>query len=499
MRYLQHIAGTLFSRTRRGPCWALALACVSLLFLDVSAHSAETRELYRVRVMNRDGGPVEVSADGGQSYSRVGKVTRPATTSVRGYLASVYASPGTVAATAVHGIRIKTDGARGCGREEARIISIVPREFAVAPKGFGGHVPGSSGICTDIPAGEAIFRNLAPFVGNPVFRQIGERLAPLAEGYAPRDGDILVIIVRIPVRYPREIILENRAGGRVEVVYADGRETIARVQRPVRGVGRFDATGYTGVGRINTNHTGVLTISTAPVGRGEKDGSPVETRGGFMLQPSRHARTSSETAQILVVAPVSEGDPWLEGAPPLFAGYIGLAHDPINEQNSFCVDVKTSGTDWRPLPPLVGRQDDALANMPDGAGAVTHIRIRFPELSTEWVRAELGRCSRSYLEACRAAGIRNGTVVRTPLLNIALDAPGLKNVQFARLYLDGTVTCISNSPPYTFLLDTRRLSEGQHVAELQAVDAHGRTLKRLKRAFFVQGQKLPGDADSEER
>lgn len=371
---------------------------VSLLIIScTSAYSSETRELYRIRIINIGYGTISVSADGGNSYFPVGRVTRPAVESIKGYTASIYADPSTVAAIAVHAIRIKISDTRE-SEEGSRIFSILPREFTKATKGFGGHIAGLSGICTDIPTGTAIFRNLAPFVGNPVYRLVGERMVSLSEGYTPTKGDVFIIVVNIPCRYPREITFENKPGGKVEAAYSDGTDIIARVESPVRGVGRFDATGYTGVGRINTNHTGVLTISTAPIAKGEKDGGPVETRGGFMIQPSRHAKTSVNPAQVLVVAPISKSAPWLEGMPPLFAGYIGLADDPQNVENSFRVDMKAAFSDWIPLTAFVGRKDNAFMNLPSGAGKLTHIRIRFPVISAEWIKSQLERCNREYLE-----------------------------------------------------------------------------------------------------
>ena len=368
---------------------------ILLVISAVCASSAEMRELYRIRVANTAHGTVSVSPDGGSTYLPVGSVVRPATTTAKGYLASIYASPGTVAATAVHGIRIKFSGERESSKENSQIFSILPREFATSPKGFGGHTAGSSGICTDIPTGAAIFRNLAPFVGNPVYRMVGDNMVSLADGSPPTEGEVFLIVVSIPVRYPTEITFENRVGGKVEAVYPDGRETIAKVERPVTGVGRFDATGYTGIGRINTNHTGVLTISTAPIAKGGKDGSSVETRGGFMIIPSRHAKTILHTPQVMVVGPTSKDVSWLEGSPPLFSGYIGLADD--GDENSFRVDVKTSNAGWMPLPTLIGKRDYALMKLPNGAGEVTHIRLCFPKLSPEWIKAYLEKYSREYI------------------------------------------------------------------------------------------------------
>jgi len=430
---------------------------------------------------------VEVCAAGeGQPYCRVGTVTRPATTTVQGFSASVYALPGTVAATAVHGIRIKVSGDRGCRREDARMISILPKEFAVAPKGFGGHIAGASGIVTDIPAGEAILRNLSPFVGNAVLLVRDGIQTPMPRRYVPRDGDELVILVCIPARYPKEIVVQNRRGGRVQAVYADGEELLGQVERPVTGIGRFDATAYTGVGRINTNHAGVVTISTAPIVPGARDGSSRETRGGFMLQPSRHARAAKEVAQILVVGPASPEAPWLEGTPPLFFGCIGLANDQAHEENSFRVDVRTSNSGWRPLPALVGRSDGALMTLP--GGPVTDIRIRFPVFSAEWIQAEIERGRLSYLNACRARALKSGTIVTGPTVSLELKLTGfdLERVRLTCLYLDGQFRAASNTPGHVFSLNIENWPEGEHVALLRALDAGGEVVKRMKRVFFVQ-------------
>lgn len=470
-------------------------ACILILILTAIAavspgQASETRELYRIQVLNRVGGPISVSADSGRTFVQVGRVQRPATRSAPGYLASVYAAHGTVAATAVHGIRIRvSDTGSVPGRPQ--VISILPREFAESPKGFGGHVAGASGICTDIPTGKAIFRNLSPFVGNPVFLQVTDRLITLPNGYIPQEGDTLVILVQIPSRYPREIILENKAGGLIQAVYPDGTETIARVERAVRGIGRFDATGYTGVGRINTNHTGVITISTAPIADGAKDGSAGETRGGFMIQPSRHAKTSPEEAQILVAAPVSKDAPWLEGAPPLFSSCIGPAYDPASEENSFRVDIRTSKSDWRRLPPLVGKRDDALTNLPGVGGSVTHIRIAFPKFSEDWIEAQLKACREAYVSSALEQARKKGAMVVSDVLTLVLNAEGLAGVRLVNLYVDGELRGTSNSPPYTFPLSAAKLPAGEHVAELRAVDEHGKVLKRLQRIFIVQGPEGP--------
>lgn len=465
---------------------ALGLFASLVLFSDLAAGSETTHEVYRIRLINAEGGPIEVSTDAGLTYRRVGTVTRGTTSVIRGYAASIYGVPGTVCATAVHGIRIKVGGAKDCPRQESRVISIIPSEFTSVPKGFGGHVAGESGIYTDVHAGTAIFRNLSPLVGNPVFRENGDRLIPLEDGYTPVRGDVLVIRVEVPDRYPSEIEFENKYDGKVEAVYSDGkREAIAKVIRPVRGIGRFDATGYTGVGRVNTNHTGVVTISTAPMASGEKDGSGTETRGGFMIQPSRHAKSAGEYWQVMVVGPTTEKPSWLEGMSPLFSGYLGLAWYPSDQEHSFQVRVKTTSSGWIELPTMVGLNDSALMHLPNGKGAVTGIQIQMPHFSDSLSAHELLQCSAKYEENRRCEALKNGTVVKDGEVTIGLDPSRISGVQTVNLYVDGIFRGVSNTPPYSFSLDSKTFEDGEHSASLSGVDSHGATICRSVHRFYI--------------
>src|SRR6185369_10077003 len=121
-------------------------------------------------------------------------------------------------------------------------------------KGFGGYISGAAGIYTDIPAGTSLFRELAPLVGDPVYLESGSgRLFPLPQAFEPAgQGETLVIPVFAPKNSLISVTLENRVGGAVEVTFADGTtKQITSVVQPVQGIGRFDGTAYTGVGRIN--------------------------------------------------------------------------------------------------------------------------------------------------------------------------------------------------------------------------------------------------------
>lgn len=350
--------------------------------MPVLAGAVETREIFRVRVENSAGGSVQVSLDSGKNYTTIGKVRRPATATLTGFAASAYLPDSVVAATAIHGIRLKTGTDKN---KKPMMISLVPAEFDKTPKGYGGHIPRESGIYTDIPAGFGIFRNFAPFVGNPLRLERNSRVVYLPERWQPRGGEAIVIIARIPKPYLREIEIDNRVGGQVIARYDDNREEhIATVTQPVKGIGRFDGTSYTGVGLINTNHAGVVTISSAPVSKLDLfEGDGTERRGGFEIQPSEHAKTQPPMTQAMVIASVPGKKP-LEGAPPVFLGYIGLAYDPVDESNSIRVEVSTPEGNWQPMPEIVGRNDFALATR-----NITGFRIIFPSYDNEFLKQAL--------------------------------------------------------------------------------------------------------------
>ncbi len=360
------------------PLLRVVLALFIYLYITVAV-GAEEVELFRIRVENSTGGVVQVSLDSGRSYTTIGKVNRPATTTYQGFAASAYVPDSTVAATAVHGLRLKVKTKLINGKKRPMTISLVPAEFVHIPPGYGGHIPYDSGIYTDIPSGTGIFRNFAPLVGNPMRLERGSRPVYLPADWEPSPGDVIIIIVKRPEPYLREIEFDNKVGGAVRARYTDGREEhIATVTSPLGGVGRFDGTSYTGVGLINTNHPGVITVSTAPISMSSlMEGYGDERRGGFEIQPYEHAKTQPPMPQAMVVKPVTGGKP-LEGAPPLFFGYIGLAYDNGNPEESLRVEVKIHNGQWQSMPQLVGRLDTALSDL-----GVSHIRFVFPKLERE--------------------------------------------------------------------------------------------------------------------
>lgn len=446
-----------------------ALLLLELLLIPIALAFAAAPpnggEAYRIRIENRPGGLVQVSADGGSTYGTVGRVNAAANARIPGFGAASYAPRGTVCAVAVHGIRIKT-GQSAEGVEKAQIpliFSITPRQFAEIPSGYGGHQPRSSGIVTDIDAGRAIFRNLAPLVGSRVFIERNRGLSPLPEDYIPVGGETFVITVTRPADAPSEVVFENRAGGMVTATYADGStKTLTEVVRPVRGVGRYDGTTFTGVGAINTNHPGVITISTAPLcPPNTKEGGPKETRGGFMIQPYFHAYELGDASpQVMVVGPKDRSKPALEGTPPLFSGCVGLSWYPNKPGGSYRVQVKFGEGEWRDLPSVTGKVDSALEN-------VTAVRLLFPEHDPELTAAEIRRES----EACAARSAAGMKPVKGRLWLSPSKPP--RGGCLVTLYVDGRAVSASSRYPYSCEWDSASGPNGLHSIEIECVPTGG--------------------------
>ena len=196
-------------------------------------------ETHRIRIVNGVDGAIQISTDKGQTWHLIGRVTAPATQSLMGYSASGYAQPGTVAATAVHGLRIRV----GDLDTPDPLLNQRPaaRVFTQTPNLFGGHVSGLSGIYTTIPVGTSIFRELSPLVGNPVFLdRAGKRqiCRPVPLNYIPQAS---ATSCRSSCRRPaiplKEVFFDNVAGGEVRATSTrTAREKLAdpRGQAPGR-------------------------------------------------------------------------------------------------------------------------------------------------------------------------------------------------------------------------------------------------------------------------
>lgn len=458
---------------------------ILLILTAVCCHASDldfpADEIYRVRILNQIGGLVQVSLDAGHSYSTVGRVKIAANARITGFGASSYTPHGAVAATAVHGIRIKTgQAAMGVGKAQMPLMfSISPYEFSSTPRGYGGHIPRSSAIQLDIHTGESIFRDFSPYVGNSVFVERGHSLQPLPEDYIPQAGETFVIVVNRPARMPREIDFDNRTGGDVTAVYPDETcEQIAKVDSPVLGVGRYDATTFTGVGAVNTNHGGVLTISTAPVCPwGTKEGGAVETRGGFMVQPYYHAHDQGvNQPQVMIIGPKDPSKPVLEGTPPVFYGYINLAWG--RPGKSCRAQIRIDDGEWEDVPSMVGRIDNAftpeyLTSYFDKAGrprkvekGVTSVRLLFPSFDPKSASDELARAAADYgLRSIKSAQPVRGIVDIRP----ERQATG----SLTTFYVDGRAAYTTSDSSAAYGWDTTKLANGFHEIMVESASDSG--------------------------
>ncbi len=440
-------------------------------------------ETHRIRVVNSVDGAIQVSDDSGKIWHLIGRVTAPATESLMGYSAAGYARPATVAATAVHGLRIRVGDS---GTPDPLLINILPREFAQTPKLFGGHVSGLSGIYTTIPVGTSIFRGLSPLVGNSVSLEhdMGGDLQPLPVGYVPKDGDVFEIVVLAPANPLKEVDFDNHAGGDVRVTYADGdTHILTQVVKPVVGIGRYDGCSYTGVGAINTNHDGVITISTAPISTSPLfEGIGPERRGGFQIQPAFHNAQGDGAGapSVLVIGSRKRPNaPEMEGRPPLFYGYFDLAWNSGEPQHSWRTEVQRNRSKvWEPMPTLIGSRTLALAD-------VTALRlIRNAAADKVWRDGQIRVAESDYFQTALAQARAGKSLVERGAISFTVAAPD-RRTAFVSFRRDGEFAGVTNSVPYTFRWDTREVPDGEYVIEAEAQDVNNQTLSTTRTKIWV--------------
>ncbi len=290
-------------------------------------------------------------------------VALPEKTRFPGYTATRWGVPGTTAASAVNAIHLLIGIENGKGRT----LSLLPRETIAPAAG-----PGAA-VVLDARAGTGIFGAWAPPVDTPVqIEGLSGDLRPLSSPPLPREGEVLVLRVT-EGQMPVFIEIENRPGGRAVAWRRDGSGVLARVIRPVRGVGRFEGTLFQDVGRLRANHPGVVDVSTSPLGQ----------IGGFQIIPFDHGKSAemqgawTMTQWLILAAP--DGTSRLSGTPPLFAA--GLVPGPAEGEDLWdlwstygrrpLVLCRIDGGPWRKLPPVAGKVDEGLAKL-------THLRIYFP-------------------------------------------------------------------------------------------------------------------------
>ena len=443
-------------------------------------------ESHRIRIVNSVDGAIQISTDQGQTWHLIGRVTAPATQSLMGYSASGYAQPGTVAATAVHGLRIRVGD---LDTPDPLLINILPKEFSQTPTLFGGHVSGLSGVYTNISVGTSIFRELSPLVGNPVFLEsgLGSGQTPLPLNYIPHEGDVLQITVLQPANPLTEVFFDNVAGGDVRVTYADGtKRLLTHVVKPVVGVGRYDGCSYTGVGAINTNHDGVITVSTAPVTTSPLfEGTGEERRGGFQIQPAFHNAQGDGAGapSVLVVGSRKKPPtPEMEGTPPLFYGFFDLGWGIDQPKHSWRMEVQRRHGPWKLMPTLIGSLPLALAD-------VTALRlVRDSAPDTSWREAQVRIAEKEYAVLALADARAGKSLIERGEVTFSASAPD-RRTAFVAFYLDGQLRGITNTAPYSFNWNSADVPDGEYVIEAQAEDANNQPLSSTRTKIWIDNHR----------
>ncbi|MDR3331102.1 MAG: hypothetical protein LBT08_00595 [Synergistaceae bacterium] len=341
----------------------LPFIAILLLFCAQEAPAGEPRPLFETRIEFSVGGRVTSFLPDGRSFDLGLVVKLPEKTRWPSYTASAWGTPGSITASAVNAVHILMGVEDGKGRT----MSVIPQE-TIAPAAGAG-----AAIVLDAQAGTGFFGAWAPPVGTKIFTETPDKpLSPLSERL-PEPGDVMIFRVTED-DMPYMVEIENRPGGRVIAWSGSGVQIIARVIRPLAGVGRFEGTLFQDAGRIRANHSGVIDVSTCERG----------SIGGFQIIPWDHALNSKEMqgawqlTQWLIIGP-ADGVSMMGGTHPLFSG--GLV--PGVSSNEQLWDVwstygrrplvlaRLNGGEWGKLPIARGKVDDALLN-------VTHLRIYFP-------------------------------------------------------------------------------------------------------------------------
>lgn len=333
-----------------------------LLLLFLLPSNAYADSIIEIRIPCKAGEHVSAILPSGEVIKCGQVLTVPTKLNYPAYTASKWAEPSTVCASAVNAIHILVDVINGHGR----IISIIP-SITFAPA--AGTV---SYFAIENYAGTFIFGALAPLTGSKVTILHDGHEHPITD--TPQEGDTLIIrTATAPDTDVYMIDIENRPGGRVIAHSSDSVKVIARVLRPVSGVGRFGGTEFQNRGRIRASHSGVIDVSTARRG----------SIGGLQIIPVKHALTSHEMAnawkltQWMIIAPLPDA-PDLEGHAPLYKDSLlpgAQLNDKLPGLNTYTrrplILCRRNGGDWEYLPEVSGKVDDALKS-------ITHLRVYLP-------------------------------------------------------------------------------------------------------------------------
>lgn len=342
----------------------LTVLLLSCIFLCTSAiFAAEANEVV-IEIPCKTGENVIAYVDGERSFD-LGKVLKvPSGSRWPAYTASVWGTESTVCASAVNAIHLLVSKENGRGRT----ISILPSGTFAPAAGEG------TSFVIETQPGFGLFGAFAPPVGSRITikNMISGTQDPL------NHESLECVSTSMMIRYNTStrgylIDIENRPGGRVVYWNDTGAKLIARVIRPVYGVGRFGGTSFQRNGRLRANHPGVIDISTSPYG----------TIGGFQIIPLFHAhshemKSAWQLTQWMILAP-PKGFGSLKGQPPLFSGILS----PGTQKGEKLWDLwstygrrplilaRINGGKWQDLPAGIMRNDAAMNN-------ITHFRIYLP-------------------------------------------------------------------------------------------------------------------------
>jgi len=230
-------------------------------------------ELFRVRIADQASGPISVSSDAGSTWSDIGHVIVPSTPSptkatpqAAGRPAAASPPPPSTPSTSRPA---RTEPTASSSASSPSSSSKNPRTTIPSTKKRRARHRHSRGHGVLRRQVVALRRQPRPGLAR---RQIFRHPRWLR----PTLGDSIQIVVERPRRYPSSLEFENRFGGFIRLRYPDGEEkVVGMVLKPVQGCGRFTGTQFSDVGRLRANHTGVIDISTTPIG----------TIGGFQIIP----------------------------------------------------------------------------------------------------------------------------------------------------------------------------------------------------------------------
>ena len=434
-----------------------------LFFCFILSLQSFAGELFRISIQNKVNGEIKVSINEGRSWVVLGNVLRAGKgVEENGFTACKFGKLGTVVAVSSYAIHIKIG-------EPHSIFSILAKEMEEIPKGFGGQIPGQAGILTDIKAGTSIFKDLSPTLGSKVFLKMDDKLYELAPSYALEEGEELVIIVE-ERDLPQEIIFENKEGGNVYLFKEGKREVIAQVRKALTGIGRFDGTELTGIGKLNTVHPGAITVSTVQGGANKFD---FTLSGGFQIVPFYGELPSYiPTSPSYIIVSSSPG------SHPLFDGTIGIWDW---RGQGFKVEVSWDGMKWEEMPNLKGKIDDIssyISKQSKGKykNVMKYIKISFPQ----------GNLKSKIKEVLREIITKRDKIVRGKLdIDIRIKGEGASIVE---LRIDGRLRGIKNFAPFVFSIDTTELMDGEHIVEVVAKDINGDTIASQKEVIYVDNE-----------